>query len=47
MDITISTPAPLAGFSSPGTWLFAACLVLMVESLVVSVWEIRVSSNPQ
>jgi hypothetical protein len=37
--------ALLAGFSSLGTWLFAASLVLMLGSLVVSVWEIRVSAN--
>ena len=35
----------LAGFANFGTWLFAASLLLMLGSLVVSVWEIRVSSN--
>jgi hypothetical protein len=35
----------LADFSGIGALLFAASLVLMLGSLVVSIWEIRLSAN--
>ncbi len=35
----------LADFAGVGSLLFAASLVLMLGSLVVSIWEIRLSAN--
>lgn len=37
--------ALLAGFIAFATWLFASSLALMLGSMVVSVWEIRLSAN--